>query len=70
MKVSTARPTALLTVAVLSTHTRSAIVTGLSVFIVLVHVGIVLPAVWSAKPTRRGTAAEVLRQILHALRQP
>lgn len=34
------------------------------VLVLLVYVGIALPAVWSAKPARRKAAAELLRQIL------
>jgi hypothetical protein len=35
--------------------------------ILLVYFGIVMPAVWSAKPTRRKAAAAVLQQILDAI---
>lgn len=34
--------------------------------VLLVYIGIALPAVWSAKPARRKAAAAVLRQILDA----
>jgi hypothetical protein len=40
-----------------------------SVLALLVYVGVVLPAVWSAKPARRQAAAAVLRQILVTLRR-
>jgi hypothetical protein len=36
---------------------------------ILVYAGVVLPAVWSAKPTRRAAAAAVLQQILDMLRR-
>jgi hypothetical protein len=38
-----------------------------AVLVVLLAVGIALPAVWSSKPTRRSAAAAVLRQILSAV---
>lgn len=34
----------------------------------LIFVGVVLPAVWSAKPARRSAATAVLQQILDFLR--
>jgi len=34
--------------------------------VLLVYIGIALPAVWSAKPARRKAAGAVLRQILDA----
>jgi hypothetical protein len=34
--------------------------------ILLAYIGIVLPAIWSAKPARRKAAAAVLRQVLNA----
>jgi len=39
---------------------------GVAGLVLLVYIGIALPAVWSAKPTRRTAAAAVLRQILDA----
>jgi hypothetical protein len=39
---------------------------GAAVVILLVYLGIALPAVWSAKPARRKAATAVLRQILNA----
>lgn len=39
---------------------------GMVVLVLLVYIGIALPAVWSAKPGRREAAAAVLRQILSA----
>ncbi|MEV8548106.1 hypothetical protein [Streptomyces sp. NPDC051572] len=40
------------------------------VLCLLVFAGVVLPAVWSAQPTRRQAAAAVLTQLLTALRGP
>jgi hypothetical protein len=34
--------------------------------VLLVYIGIALPAVWSAKAARRKAAADVLRQVLNA----
>ena len=39
---------------------------GIAALILLVYIGIALPAVWSAKPARRKAAAAVLQQILNA----
>jgi hypothetical protein len=39
---------------------------GMAALVLLVYIGIALPAVWSAKPARRKAAADVLRQILNA----
>ncbi len=39
---------------------------GVAALVLLVYLGIALPAVWSAKPVRRKAAADVLRQILSA----
>ena len=44
------------------------VLVGLAVLTLLIYSGIALPAVWSAKPARRRAAADVLRQILDALR--
>lgn len=49
-------------------HLSQVILTGLAGLVLLIYVGIALPAVWSAKPTRRKAAADVLRQILSILR--
>ena len=46
----------------------SAAVGVLFVFTVLVFAGLVLPAVWSRKPTRRAAAVAVLQQILDFVR--
>lgn len=43
------------------------ILTGvMAALVLLVYIGIALPAVWSAKPARRKAAAAVLRQVLNA----
>ena len=39
---------------------------GVAALVLLVYLGIALPAVWSSKPARRKAAAAVLRQILDA----
>jgi hypothetical protein len=39
---------------------------GIAALVLLVYIGIALPAVWSAKPARRKAAADVLRQVLNA----
>lgn len=41
----------------------------IGILAVLVYAGVVLPAVWSAKPARRKAAAQVLDQILSLLRR-
>lgn len=38
----------------------------MAALVLLVYIGIALPAVWSAKPARRKAAADVLRQVLNA----
>jgi hypothetical protein len=40
------------------------VLSGGAALVLLVYIGIALPAVWSAKPTRRKAAAAVLAQIL------
>ena len=60
-------------------HTVSGLLTGvlsradvalwvITMFGLLIFMGVVLPSVWSAKPARRRAAREVLRQILDFLR--
>jgi hypothetical protein len=41
-----------------------------AVIVLLVYAGIILPAIWSAKPTRRRDARAVLQQILRFLQEP
>jgi hypothetical protein len=36
----------------------------------LLYVGVILPAVWSAQPARRRAAREVLQRLLDTLRRP
>lgn len=50
-------------------HGLPVVAVSLGVLALLVYAGVVLPAVWSAKPARRKAAAEVLRQILAILRR-
>jgi hypothetical protein len=38
--------------------------------VLLVYCGVILPAVWSAKPTRRRDAHRVLQQLLRLIREP
>lgn len=38
---------------------------GMAALVLLVYIGIALPAVWSARPARRKAAAAVLRQVLN-----
>jgi hypothetical protein len=54
--------------AVLSLHALLVIAGSLGVLALLIYAGVVLPAVWSAKLSRRKAAAAVLRQILAILR--
>ena len=39
---------------------------GMAALILLIYIGIALPAVWSAKPARRKAAAAVLSQLINA----
>ena len=55
--------------AALDPHVFQFALVGLAVLVFLIYSGIALPAVWSAKPARRRAAADVLRQILDALRR-
>lgn len=50
----------------LPVHVPLILTGGVAVLVLLVYIGIALPAVWSAKPARRKAAAAVLRQILDA----
>lgn len=53
-------------IAALPLHILVLLASGTAALILLIYVGIALPAVWSAKPARRKAAAAVLRQILDA----
>jgi hypothetical protein len=54
------------TAVTLPAHVFLILAAGAAGVVLLVYVGIALPAVWSAKPARRCAAAAVLRQILDA----
>jgi hypothetical protein len=41
-----------------------------AVIVLLVYFGVILPAVWSTKPTRRRDARHVLQQLLRLVREP
>jgi type II secretory pathway component PulF len=41
-----------------------------AVIVLLVYLGVILPAVWSTKPTRRRDARQVLQQLLGLIREP
>lgn len=47
----------------------AAVAVGVTLLVLLVFLGIALPAVWSSRPARRKAAAAVLGQILGALRR-
>jgi hypothetical protein len=67
MKFSASRVVAVLAAAFPS-YLILVIAGGIGVLALLVYVGVVLPAVWSAKPARRKAAVAVLYQILVILR--
>ncbi len=67
MKASARAIAAIAAVAVtLPAHALLILVSGMAALVLLVYIGIALPAVWSAKPARRKDAAAVLRQVLNA----
>jgi hypothetical protein len=69
MKTTVRAVAAVATVAVtLPTHVLLLLSGGMVALVLLVYIGIALPAVWSAKPGRREAAAAVLRQFLNARR--
>lgn len=51
----------------LPAHVLLALAGETTALALLVYLGIALPAVWSAMPSRRKAAASVLQQILNAL---
>lgn len=55
------------TATTLSAHALLIPISAMTALILLVYIGIALPAVWSAKPARRKAAAAVLSQILNTL---
>lgn len=69
MKTSDLGAAAVLSWATLDSQLSRVIFAGLAVLVLLVYAGIALPAVWSTKPARRRAAADVLRQILGAIRR-
>lgn len=67
MKASARAIAAVATVAAtLPVHMLLILSCVMAALVLLVYIGIALPAVWSAKPARRSAAADVLRQILNA----
>lgn len=67
MKASARAIATIATVAVtLPAHALLILSGGMAALVLLVCIGIVLPAVWSAKPARRKAAADVLCQVLNA----
>ena len=68
MNVSAFRVAAVLAAA-LPLHGLLIVAGGVGVLALLIYAGVVLPAVWSAKPARRKAAAAVLRQLLASFRR-
>jgi hypothetical protein len=62
--------TAAAAAAALPVHLLLIMAGGAAGLVLLVYVGIALPAVWSACPARRRAAAAVLRLILDACTRP
>jgi hypothetical protein len=58
--------TAAALVTILPAHVLLILSGAAACLVLLVYIGIALPAVWSAKPARRKAAATVLGQILDA----
>jgi hypothetical protein len=54
----------------LPSHALLILSRGAVALVLLICLGIALPAVWSAKPARRKAAAAVLRQILNVGSDP
>lgn len=50
----------------LPVHLLLILSSGAAALVLLIYIGIALPAIWSAKPARREAAAAVLRQVLNA----
>lgn len=69
MKTSDLGAATVLSWAALDSQLSRVIFAGLAVLVLLVYIGIALPAAWSTKPARRKAAAEVLRQILDTIRR-
>jgi hypothetical protein len=62
---ASARATATTLAVTLPAHVLLILTAGAATLALLVYIGIVLPAVWSAKPARRKAAAAVLQEILN-----
>jgi hypothetical protein len=56
-------------VVVAAVHSRMVLAVA-AVIVLLVYVGVILPAVWSTKPTRRRDARAVLQQLLRLVHEP
>jgi hypothetical protein len=46
------------------------VLAAVALVVLLVYCGVILPAVWSTKPTRRRDAHHVLQQLLRLIREP
>jgi hypothetical protein len=64
---ATALTTAAALAVTLPAHMLLVFSLGAATLLLLVYLGIALPAVWSAKPARRKAAAAVLCKVLNAL---
>jgi hypothetical protein len=62
----TASATAAALATCLPVNALLAISAGIAALVLLIYIGIALPAVWSTRPTRRKAAAAVLEQLLGA----
>jgi hypothetical protein len=69
MKAPTHRTATVLVIVTLAPHGLWTVTVGLAALAVLVYAGIMLPAIWSAKPARRKAAMDVLKQIFKVLRR-
>ena len=65
MKAS-ARAAATVVTVILPVHVLLVLGSGIAALLLLIYIGIALPAVWSTTPIRRKAAAAVLGQILGA----
>jgi hypothetical protein len=63
---ASARTIAVALAVTLPVHALLILSGGMAALILLVYIGIALPAIWSARPACRRAAAAVLRQILNA----
>jgi hypothetical protein len=60
---------ALTGVVVAAVHLPTVLIVG-ALMIVLLYLGVVLPAIWSTKPARRRDARQVLRLLINCFRLP